>query len=155
MKRPKCLKSGRSSASLWLSYKCFRDFYPEKKKKEDLSIFIISISKPLRYTCEGCDRWLKVETCELIATRPRERTTLWKGFWMWVNSSLFCDPLSEWLQWKHRSKHTQRKPPHPAFFELRARRCHLHFLIMMNKQTCWELTMSPLSAQGSSVPEHW
>lgn len=33
IKRPKCLKSGRSSPGIWLSHKCFSDFDPREKKK--------------------------------------------------------------------------------------------------------------------------
>ncbi|CAB1443567.1 unnamed protein product [Pleuronectes platessa] len=31
-------------------------------------------------------------------------------------------------------------------------RCHLHLLIMMNKQTCWELARSPLHTRGPTLP---
>lgn len=73
MRRPTYLKSGRSSPSLWLSSKCFRDFYLEKKKKPDLPIFIFSISK-LWYL--SCGHRLRVETwINTLKARERKRAS--------------------------------------------------------------------------------
>ena len=71
-------------------------------RKKDLSISVFSISITWRMCVRAAGADCKLEHAASQPRDPRDKKSppSPKGFTMWVNSSLFCSPLSEWLQWK-------------------------------------------------------
>lgn len=71
-------------------------------EKKDLSISVssISITWCMCVKAAGADWRLEHVASQPRDPRDKKSPPSPKGFSMKVNSSLFCSPLSEWLQWK-------------------------------------------------------
>lgn len=80
IKTPKCLKSGKSSPSLWWSNKCFNNFNKTVlSESEKHCVYTLGLQ---------ATKWR-------LKLREKKSPASQESFWMRVNSSLFHSPLSE------------------------------------------------------------